>query len=165
MARVQKITTNQTYIDGRFVPKGFPVMVETDDLSGNERNFADAKDIGGPDIVQMAAVAPTGPNPTMPQQVPPDAIQTIEGHVVPGAILTGETTSTEQQKIAEQLLDDSGSSQAAVAEAVAASESKDKAAALLDDSGDPLDHDGDGRKGGSKTGDESTAAKGAAKKA
>jgi len=97
MARVQKITTNPSFIDGRWVAKGFPVWVDTDKLSGRERNFADVGTLAGsPAVVEMAAVAPTGPNPKQPQQVPPDAKQTVEGHVIPGAVLVGETVDVLQ---------------------------------------------------------------------
>jgi len=115
MARVQKITTNATFIDGRYVPKGFPVMVETAKLSGKERNFADPGDqpVGG--VVEMSAVAPTGPNPKSPQQVPHDAVQTVEGHVIPGgARLVGETAAPASEAVASPaasstLLDDDAS--------------------------------------------------------
>lgn len=100
MARVQKITTKATFIDGRYVPKGFPVMVDTAKLSGRETNFAEpGPNVGG--SVQMAAVAPSGPNPQAPQQVPHDAVQTVEGHVMPGGVrLVGETTAPDLQAAA-----------------------------------------------------------------
>lgn len=150
MARVQKITTQGAFYDGRYIPKGFPVMVDTDKLNGREKNLIDARDVGSADIVEMAAVSPTGPNPKTPQQVPPDARQTVEGHVVPGAVLVGEVTLPAEERLEKSGIAASGETQAAVAEA------------LLDDSTDktdPLDHDNDGRKGGSKKGAEATAKK------
>lgn len=119
MARVQMLTTKDSFIDGRFVPSGFPVMVEEDDLSGKEKNLIPPGDLPPAGIVQQAAVGPTGPNPKEPQQIPPDAVQTVEGHVVPGAILRAETTSTAAQAEAEQLLDDSADAQTAIHERLA----------------------------------------------
>lgn len=150
MARVQKITTNGAFYDGRYIPKGFPVMVDPADLNGSEKNLINVKDIGPADVVEMSAVMPTGPNPKSPQQVPPDARQTVEGHVVPGAILVGEVTADADTRLEKSGIAAPGEAQAAVA------------SALLDDDPvkpDPLDHDEDGKKGGSKAGDEATARK------
>jgi hypothetical protein len=153
MARVQKITTNGAFYDGRYIPKGFPVMVDPDELNGSEKNLIDARDIGPADVVEISAVMPTGPNPKSPQQVPPDARQTVEGHVVPGAILVGEVTADAETRLEKSGIAATGEAQAAVA------------SALLDDGDDesvkpdPLDHDEDGKKGGSKAGDEATARK------
>jgi hypothetical protein len=57
-------------------------------------------------VVQVAPVAPTGPNPTAPQQIAPDARQTIAGYEQPGAKLVGEVTAPEEERIANALLDD-----------------------------------------------------------
>ena len=56
--------------------------------------------------VQVSPIAPTGPNPVNPQQIPPDATQTIAGYEQPGARLVGEVTKPEEQRIAAALLDD-----------------------------------------------------------
>jgi hypothetical protein len=104
MTQVQKLTTKDTFTkEGAFVPRGHPIMVDSDDLNGNERNLIDYDGSIERSVVEMAAVAPTGPNPTRPQQVPVNAVETIEGFVVPGAVLVGEVTAS-----ADERLDKSG---------------------------------------------------------
>lgn len=50
-------------------------------------------------VVQVAAIAPTGPNPTAPQQLPPGAVQTVEGYAIGGATLVGEQALPEAKRV------------------------------------------------------------------
>lgn len=97
---VQMVTTDLTFHEGRLVPVGTPITLDTSkielkeatkDHPGNMPNLAPM----GSAIINVATpvapIAPTGPYPTMPQQVPPGAFQTPAGYVVPGgALLVGE---------------------------------------------------------------------------
>jgi hypothetical protein len=50
-------------------------------------------------VVEMAAVGPTGPNPTAPQQIPPDGYQGAGGtYMQPGKVLVGEVTISEEER-------------------------------------------------------------------
>jgi hypothetical protein len=50
-------------------------------------------------VVEMAAVGPTGPNPTAPQQIPPDGYQGAGGaYMQPGKVLVGEVTVPEEER-------------------------------------------------------------------
>lgn len=52
-------------------------------------------------VVEIAAIAPTGPNPTQPQQIPPDARQTPGGgYEQPGKVLVGEVTRPAEERTA-----------------------------------------------------------------
>lgn len=53
-------------------------------------------------VVQIAPIAPTGPNPTAPQQIPPDARQGPGGgYVMPGKVLVGEVTLPGEDRAAQ----------------------------------------------------------------
>lgn len=99
MTVVQKMATKRSFINGSLVEPGFPVKVDTDMLSGKEKNLADVSDFR-PAVVQNAAIAPTGPNPTAPQQIGPDTIQTVAGYAKPGAVVVGEVTQVEKERMA-----------------------------------------------------------------
>lgn len=89
MALVQKITTAATYThENVLVPAGTVITVDTDviELTGN------AKEDGLEDLPKnytpaapmvMAAIGPTGPMPTAPQQLAPGTFQTIDGYASP----------------------------------------------------------------------------------
>jgi hypothetical protein len=48
----------------------------------------------------MAAIGPSGPNPTAPQQISPDTVQGPGGNYVrPGAVVTGEVTQDADQRL------------------------------------------------------------------
>lgn len=95
------LTTKGTFVNGTYVPRGFIAHVDPKKVKEGQTNLVPAGDLGPLDVVEMSALGPTGPNPTMPQQVPPDAVQTIEGHVVPGARLVGEVTRPAEERLAE----------------------------------------------------------------
>lgn len=130
------LATRGSFINGRYVPRGFPVTVDDRKVKPGQKNLVPAGKVAR-DVVQISAVAPTGPNPTRPQQVPPDATQTVEGHVQPGALLVGETTDPKAVDVAEQAKQDATGAQARVAETLAGRSSQQaEAEALLDDGED-----------------------------
>lgn len=98
-------------------------------------------------VVEVAAIAPTGPNPRNPQQIAPGTVQTAGGYVDQGAVLVGEVTAPMKVRITDAGLDKDDDTQAAVTEAL-----------------EKFDHDGKNGPGGSLKGAASTAAKGAAKR-
>jgi len=102
MARKQMVTTGVSFIDGRLVPANTPVWIETDEIDLDDKIYGEddkplkgkTKDVGlvDPDgarvpsaPVVMAAIGPSGPNPTAPQQIAAgdmqvgDAYATAEG--------------------------------------------------------------------------------------
>lgn len=90
MSLVQKLVTAASFdARGVYVPAGHIGTFDTDKLSGKEKHL---KDVDGfaPAVVQIAPIAPTGPNPKAPQQVPPGAVQTAAGmYAEPGKVLVG----------------------------------------------------------------------------
>lgn len=141
MSKVLLATMDTFTKAGRFVSKGQPVSSEEVDFDGdNTANLIEApKSLTGKQpVVEISALAPTGPNPTAPQQVAPDVVQTAAGYEQAGVLLVGEVTKPEKQRIEVVGIDDEkgANAQADVNEALAKA--------------DALDHDGDGRKGGSK---------------
>jgi hypothetical protein len=86
---------------GRFVPKGQPLSSEEVDTEGsNTANLTDAPaSLGEGAVIEISAIAPTGPNPTAPQQKPNDSYQTEAGFVQAGVRLVGEVTKPEKERI------------------------------------------------------------------
>ncbi len=86
---VKKLTTEPTFINGVLQPAGTLVDVDTDagdydfGKGGNTPNLTDAKNFQAPAYVEVAAIAPSGPNPTAPQQVAPGTMQTATGYTTP----------------------------------------------------------------------------------
>src|SRR6476469_1999552 len=106
MTAVQKlVTADSFYAHGVLVKAGHIATFDTETLNGDEKHI---KDVDGfvPARIEMAAIAPTGPNPQNPQQIPPDAVQTAEGYVTPGKVLVGEVTNPQEMRL-EALRDDS----------------------------------------------------------
>jgi hypothetical protein len=95
MKPVQKLVTQDSFdAYGVFIPAGHIGTFDEERINGDEKHL---KDPGGfePAIVQIAAIGPTGPNPTAPQQIPPDAVQTAGGgYATPGKVLVGEVTQS-----------------------------------------------------------------------
>ncbi len=84
----KKLTTAPTFYQGVLHPAG--TMLDIDDEAGdfvfsgkdaNTPNLTDAKNFEAPAYVEVAPIAPSGPNPTAPQQVPPGTMQTASGFV------------------------------------------------------------------------------------
>ncbi len=69
-------------------------------------------------VVEVSAIAPTGPNPQNPQQIAPDTVQTEAGYVQNGARLIGEVTLPEKQRIEIVGIDKDDDTQAAVTQAL-----------------------------------------------
>jgi len=109
MAQKQMVTGNlPTFINGALVPPNTPVLVDdeavdlddsvTDDngkaVKGKTRDIGLRERDSGytpPVAAPMAAIGPTGPNPTAPQQVPPDTLQTGAGYAaIDGTPLVAE---------------------------------------------------------------------------
>lgn len=88
---VQKVTTDLTFAqNGVLVPPGSIIQVDVSKGDFTDENTPNLADVGGAIVnvaVPVAPIAPAGPNPTMPQQVPPGAFQTATGYVVPGGAL------------------------------------------------------------------------------
>jgi hypothetical protein len=126
MAVRQYLVNNPTFIRGAYHPRGSVVSIDDADVKDGQRNLiAIEGEIADPPAVQVAPVAPTGPNPTAPQQIPPDATQTIRGYEQPGARLVGEVTVPEKDRIeAAQLLDDGDTTQQELVEKLPPVESR-----------------------------------------
>ncbi len=69
-------------------------------------------------VVEVSAIAPTGPNPQNPQQIAPDTVQTEAGYVQNGARLVGEVTLPEKQRIEIVGIDKDDDTQAKVTQAL-----------------------------------------------
>lgn len=116
----QMLVTERSFINGVLVPEGHIATVDETQLNGKETNLAELPD--GYDrqaIVQIAAIAPTGPNPTAPQQIPPDATQTGFGtYAKPGATLVAEITKPLEIRAAD-LMDQDDDAEGAFTEHLA----------------------------------------------
>lgn len=94
------ITTRRSFINGSLAPKGTIVEVADGMKVGKNLRPVEGTDLNKP-VVAMAPIAPTGPRPTQPQQIPHDAVQTAAGtYVQPDAKLVGAGHSS--------LMDDDG---------------------------------------------------------
>lgn len=100
MARKQMVTTGLSFIDGRLVPAGTPVFIDTDQIDLDNKVYGEddkplkgkTKDVGLVDHdgaqasvvpVVMAAIGPSGPNPTAPQQIAAGDMQVGDGYATP----------------------------------------------------------------------------------
>ncbi|HEX8421171.1 MAG TPA: hypothetical protein VF638_14290 [Sphingomonas sp.] len=99
----QMVTTGLTFTQAAvLVPAGTLVSVDTStmDLSGKPQEeekvekqigLVSAKDYQPAPVIVMGAIAPTGPNPTAPQQLAPGNIQTVDGYAdADGTVVVGE---------------------------------------------------------------------------
>lgn len=119
---------------GKYVARGQVISSdEVDYTKGENSAFIPAPSgVDGSAVVEMSAIAPTGPNPQNPQQIPPGTVQTPEGYVQGGARMVGEVTIPAEQRI---LIVEDDETQALVAEALEKADAdkgkakKDKAAA------------------------------------
>jgi hypothetical protein len=105
---VERRVNRLSFIGGSLRPKGTVVAINSDILKprsergGEERadnnnrvrnsNLSPVGKMRAVPEVEMAAIAPTGPNPVMPQHVPPGTIQTGAGRFSDGARLIAEGT-------------------------------------------------------------------------
>src|SRR5436189_3327492 len=108
---------------GRFVDRGQLIQEgEIDYEDGkSDAHLIDApagvEDLG---VVQASAIAPTGPNPTAPQQIAPDTIQTPGGYEQAGARVVAEVTAPVEKRITIVGIDEEDDTQAKVTEALEA---------------------------------------------
>ncbi len=85
---------------GRYVARGSTVREnEVDYDPENSDNLIEAPGDGTQAVVEISAIAPTGPNPQNPQQIAPDVVQVSGGYEQAGARLVGEVTLPEKQRI------------------------------------------------------------------
>lgn len=114
---VEKVLTTPTFINGSLHPAGVPVYVDLDQIEieepskekpkGNTPNLADPGSAARLIVSPVAPIAPTGPNPTMPQQIPPGAMQTTDGYAMGASLLVAE--GSERARLAEEEGIDDGS--------------------------------------------------------
>jgi hypothetical protein len=122
---------------GRYVPRGGVLSAdEIDYKKGHSRNVTEVSGLGAQPVVEVSAIAPTGPNPQNPQQLSPTGAQSTEGYVDNGARLVGETTLPEKVRRVHVVEDDATQSQISEAlvdadaeRAAAEAEDRQKAAA------------------------------------
>lgn len=107
MTYVRKLVTEDSFdATGVLIPAGHFGTFDTERLRGDEKHLFDADDLP-PAMVEIAAIGPTGPNPKMPQQLPPDARQGPGGsYVTPGKVLVGEVTNPQEERIEDAGLRD-----------------------------------------------------------
>lgn len=100
MAFVQKLVTADSFdAQGVLVPAGHIGTFDDARINGEEEHLHDVGDFQ-PARVQISPIAPTGPNPTMPQQIPTDAVQGPGGsYLTPGKVLVAEVTQPQEQRI------------------------------------------------------------------
>lgn len=100
MTMVQKLVSADSFdARGVLVPAGHVGQFDTEKLNGKEKHLHDVDDFE-PAVVEIAAIAPTGPNPRVPQQLPPNAVQGPGGeYLVPGKVLRGEVTDPQEDRI------------------------------------------------------------------
>lgn len=100
MTAVQKLVTSDSFdARGVLVKAGHIGVFNTETLNGKEKHLKDVGDFE-PARVEIAAIAPTGPNPQTPQQLPSDAVQGAGGqYLQPGKILVAEVTNPKEDRI------------------------------------------------------------------
>jgi len=110
MGMVQRVSlVNAFDATGKYVPEGHIGTFDEDKITDKDKHLVDPGDLPATVAVQIAAIAPTGPNPVTPQQIPPDAVQGPGGnYVTPGKTLVGEVTRSADQRIGDAGLDQPG---------------------------------------------------------
>lgn len=109
---VQLVTTagagpELSFINGALVPAGTLVTIDAAkvDLTSESASGGNLAEVGDAPLLQpvaIAAIAPTGPNPTMPQQVPPGAFQTPSGYALGGAQFVAEGSDAAKEAAATE---------------------------------------------------------------
>lgn len=101
---VQKMVTERSFdAMGALIQEGQIGTFDENRLTGKEPHIFAVGDTA-PVFVEQSAIAPTGPNPTVPQQIPPDAVQGPGGaYVRPGVVLVAERTMDADQRLADRL--------------------------------------------------------------
>ena len=100
MGQVQKLVTEDSFVNGVFVPAGQIASYDEAELSGKEAHIHDPSGLPLA-VVEMAPIAPTGPNPTAPQQIAPDTIQGAGGaYLKPGGTVVAQATRPQEERLA-----------------------------------------------------------------
>lgn len=102
---VSKLVSEDSFdATNKLVRAGHVGAFDTDLLNGKEKHLHDIDGDKPTPSVQIAPITVTGPNPTAPQQIPPDAIQDGSGqYAIPGKRLVGEVTKSEEQRFTPEL--------------------------------------------------------------
>lgn len=119
------LATQDTFTKtGRFVRRG--QQVNPDEVDFDKETSTNLAEVSGEldtPIVEVSAIAPTGPNPVQPQQIGPGTVQLDDGYVnANGARLVGEVTMPADKRIVE--IDDGA--EAELTEKLEAAENADK---------------------------------------
>ena len=103
MTLVKKLVTEASFdAMGTLIPAGQVGTFDTARLTGKEPHIHKVPDVD-PVVVEMAAIGPTGPNPTEPQQISPDTVQGPGGgYYRPGVRVAGEVTRDADQRLADR---------------------------------------------------------------
>lgn len=103
---------------GRYVERG--QLLDEEELDDTESgNVIEAPSgINENAVVEISAIAPSGPNPQSPQQLPIGAHQVPGGYAQDGAILVGEVTKPAKERIEIVGIDPDDDTQAKITEAL-----------------------------------------------
>lgn len=105
MAKIQVQLLADTFIGGQLLPAGSITHVEADEIGGglgdNTPNLVKAGKAATVEEVEIASIAPTGPNPNKPQSLPPGTTQHGEAYLT-----AGENGKPATQPVAEGSTDD-----------------------------------------------------------
>jgi len=115
IATADAFSKNATYI-----PRGAVVNASDVDWEDGDAGFIAAPSgVDGNAVVEVSAIAPTGPNPKNPQQIATGVVQTAGGYMDQGATLVGEVTAPVKVRITDAGIDKEDDTQAKVTQAVA----------------------------------------------
>lgn len=108
---VQRLVSAASFdASGTLVPEGHIGTFDEDKLTNDAGKEAPhLHEVGDfePALVEVAPIAPTGPNPKIPQQIPPGAVQAPDGtYRIPGKVLVGEVTDPAGARIDDRRLRD-----------------------------------------------------------
>lgn len=108
---VQKLVSAPSFdASGTLVPEGHIGVFDEDRLTNEAGKEAPhLHDVGDftPAVIEVSPIGPTGPNPTIPQQIPPGAVQAPDGtYRIPGKVLVGEVTNPADARIDDRNLRD-----------------------------------------------------------
>lgn len=110
--------------EDELVAKVDPADAEAEAAHNEYEGFVEAPSgVEAKAVVQISSIAPTGPNPTAPQQLPPGAAQTVDGYAINGAVLVGEVTKADADR-AETLEAVEGGDQTLITDALAEAEAQ-----------------------------------------
>lgn len=117
--------------NANYVPKGKVISADSVDWKDGDPGFIAAPSgVDNSAVVEIAAIAPTGPNPKNPQQISNTTVQDASGYVDQGAQLVGEVTAPAKVRIVDAGIDKDDDTQAKVTQALAdAAEDEPKRAA------------------------------------